>query len=54
MDDWSAREKSWKRFREATEKKKMERLGAVPAQKKANLGHAFSRARVTILQEIFE
>lgn len=44
MDDWSAREKSWKRFRESREKKGMERLGEVLAQKKATLGRTFSSA----------
>lgn len=44
MEDWSARERSWERFRETKERKKMGRLGEVLGLKKTRLGRTFSRA----------
>ena len=44
MDDWKIREKSWKSFRQNTERKRMERLEEVLVQTRSQLGRTFSRA----------
>ena len=44
MEDWEVREKSWKSFRQNTERKRMERLGEVLVQTRSQLGRTFSRA----------
>lgn len=43
MDDWEVREKSWKKFRETSERKRMERLGEVLVQTRSQFGRTFSR-----------
>lgn len=44
MDDWKVREKSWKKFRETSERNRMERLGEVLVQTRSQLERTFSRA----------
>lgn len=43
MNDWEVREKSWKKFRETSERKRMERLGEVLVQTRSQLARTFSR-----------